>query len=108
VATGPLLTRDLVAELLHAKAFDVPPQLPRALVTGTWKLHLQPTDAGWLDMALNAPVMDTGRVESLGWVPAHRTEQVLADFLAALPDGLGSGSPALAPRTTVSGRRATS
>ncbi|HST64897.1 MAG TPA: NAD-dependent epimerase/dehydratase family protein [Mycobacteriales bacterium] len=108
VATGPLLTRELVADLLHAKAFDVPPRVPRALVTGTWKLHLQPTDAGWLDMALNAPIMDTGRAGSLGWVPEHRTEQVLADFLAALAAGRGTGSPALAPRTSVSGRRATS
>jgi UDP-glucose 4-epimerase len=107
VATAPLLTRDLVAELLHAKAFDVAPGVPRALVTGTWKLHLQPTDAGWLDMAMNAPIMDTGRVRALGWAPEHRTGQVLADFLAALADGRGSGSPALAPRTTVSGRRAT-
>jgi UDP-glucose 4-epimerase len=107
VATAPLLTRDLVAGLLRAKAFDVPPAVPRALVTGTWKLHLQPTDAGWLDMALNAPIMDTGRARSLGWSPRHPTGQVLADFLAALADGRGTGSPALAPRTAVSGRRAT-
>ncbi|HEY6748553.1 MAG TPA: NAD-dependent epimerase/dehydratase family protein [Mycobacteriales bacterium] len=108
VATEPLLTRDLIAQLLHAKAFDVPPAVPRALVTGTWKLHLQPTDAGWLDMAQNVPIMDTGRARSLGWLPEHRTEQVLADFVSALADGRGTGSPALAPRTAVSGRRATS
>jgi hypothetical protein len=77
------------------------------VLTGTWKLHLQPTDAGWLDMATNAPVMDTGKARALGWAPAHPTGEVLRDFLAALAGGTGSGSPALAPRTPVSGRRAT-
>lgn len=106
VATGPLLSRELVAGVLGAKAFGVPPRLVRGAVTATWKAHLQPTDAGWIDMALNAPVMDTSRARSLGWAPAHPTDAVLRDFLAALADGTGTGSPALAPRTPVSGRRA--
>lgn len=105
VATEPLLTRALVAGLLRAASFDVPPRALRALVTATWKVHLQPTEAGWLDMALQVPVMDTARVRSLGWTPAHPADRVLGDFLAALAGGHGTGSPALAPRTAVSGRR---
>ena len=107
VATEPLLTRPLVADLLHARAFDLPPRLPRALVSGAWRLHLQPTDAGWLDMAMNAPVLDTGRARALGWVPRHPTGEVLREFLAALAEGTGNRSPVLAPRTAVSGRRVT-
>lgn len=107
VATEPLLTRPLVAGLLRAKAFDVPPAALRAVVSATWRVHLQPTDAGWLDMAMQLPVLDTGRVRSLGWTPTHPTDQVLGDFLAALADGTGTGtgSPALAPRTAATGRR---
>lgn len=105
VATEPLLTRPLVAGVLKAKSFEVPPGALRGIVTATWKAHLQPTDAGWLDMAMQAPVMDTGRARSLGWSPAQPTGQVLADFLAALAAGHGTGSPALAPRTAASGRR---
>lgn len=106
VATEPLLTRPLVAGVLGAKAFDVPPGLVRGAVTASWKAHLQPTEAGWLDMAMQAPVLDTGRARSLGWAPAHPTDEVLRDFLAALAAGRGSRSPALAPRTPVSGRKA--
>lgn len=105
VATEPLLTRPLVAGLLRAAAFDVPPGALRAAVSATWKVRLQPTDAGWLDMAMQLPVMDTGRARSLGWSPRHPTDEVLGDFLAALAQGRGTGSPALAPRTAVSGRR---
>jgi UDP-glucose 4-epimerase len=105
VATEPVLTRPLVQELLSAAAVDVPPAVLRALVTATWKARLQPTDAGWLDMAMRLPVMDTTKARSLGWKPEHSTRDVLRDFLAALPTGRGTGSPALAPRTAVAGRR---
>ena len=107
VATEPLLTRPLVADLLQARGVDVPARLPRALVSGTWRLHLQPTDAGWLDMAMNAPVLDTGKARELGWAPRHPTGEVLREFLAALADGTGNRSPVLVPRTPLSGRRVT-
>lgn len=105
VATEPLLTRELVAGVLTARPFDVPPGAVRALVSGTWRLHLQPTDAGWIDMARQAPVMDTGKARALGWAPTREAGDVLRDFVAALADGKGTGSPALAPRTPMFGRR---
>ena len=107
VATEPLLTRELVAGVLTARPFDVPPGAVRALVSGTWRLHLQPTDAGWIDMARQAPVMDTGKARALGWAPTREAGDVLRDFVSALADGKGTGSPALAPRTPVFGRRPT-
>ncbi|HEV7657461.1 MAG TPA: hypothetical protein VGP36_22400 [Mycobacteriales bacterium] len=51
--------------------------------------------------------MHTGRARALGWSPARSTADVLREFLAALPAGTGTGSPALAPRTALTGRRAT-
>ena len=104
VATEPLLTRDLVAEVLGATAFDVPAGLVRGAVTASWKAHLQPTDAGWIDMARNVPIMDTSRARSLGWAPRHPAGEVLREFLPALAAGTGTGSPALAPRTLLANR----
>jgi len=51
--------------------------------------------------------MDTAKARALGWAPRHPTGEVLREFLTALAGGQGSGSPVLAPRTPVSGRRAT-
>jgi UDP-glucose 4-epimerase len=107
VATEPPLTRALVADVLGARGFDVPTAAVRALVTGSWHARLLPTDAGWLDMAANVPLMDTGKARALGWAPANPTDAVLREFLPALVGGTGTGSPALAPRTAVAGRRAT-
>lgn len=106
VATEPLVTRPLVAGLLTARPFDVRPGAVRALAGGTWRVHLQPTEPGWLDMAMQVPVMDTGKARRLGWTPARPADEVLGDFLAALAAGRGNGSPALKPRTPVFGRRA--
>jgi UDP-glucose 4-epimerase len=107
VATEPLVTRPLVAELLTARPFDVPPGAVRALAAGSWRAHLQPSEPGWLDMAMQVPVMDTGKARGLGWAPTRPTGEVLRDFLAALAGGTGNGSPVLAPRTPVFGRRPT-
>jgi nucleoside-diphosphate-sugar epimerase len=107
VATEPVLSRPLLAEVLDARPFGVPPRAVRALAAGTWRAHLQPTEPGWLDMALQAPVMDTGRARGLGWAPARPAGDVLGDFLAALAAGRGSASAALAPRKPMFGRRRT-
>ena len=49
----------------------VPAPLLRAGADLTWKLRLQPTPKGWVDMGLGVPVMDTTRVRrELGWRPA--------------------------------------
>ena len=107
VATEPLVSRPLVAELLTARAFDVPPGAVRARAAGTWRVHLQPSEPGWLDMAMQVPVMDTGKARGLGWAPARPTGEVLRGFLAALAEGTGNASPALRPRSRVFGRRPT-
>ena len=107
VATEPLVTRSLVAQLLAARPVDVPPAAVRALAGGTWRAHLQPSEPGWLDMAMQVPVLDTGKARGLGWAPARPAGEVLRDFLAALAAGRGASSPALTPRTPVFGRRAT-
>ena len=78
--------------------------LLRGLAGLTWKLRIQPTDAGWIDMAAGAPVMDTGRARRLlGWEP--RTSSV--DAIAQLLDGMATGKalhppPVLNPRVAAS------
>jgi nucleoside-diphosphate-sugar epimerase len=107
VAAEPVLARDLVARLLAARPVDVPAGAVRALAAVTWRAHLQPTEPGWLDLALRLPVMDTTRARTeLGWSPAHPTDEALREFLLALAAGRGTGSPVLAPRKRMSGRRA--
>ncbi len=100
VADEPVLGPDELAQALGARgSVPVPAGAVRALVDLTWSLHLQPTDAGWVDMGLWTPLMDTGRVVSeLGWSPRHRSDDAVAEFVGGMGDVAGlAGSPPLRP-----------
>lgn len=102
----PLLGRSDIAEALGARPVHVPFALLRAAADLSWRAHLQPVDAGWVDMAYGAPVLDAARARSeLGWAPAHDARSVLAEMVEALASADHGSSPALRPRTVVDGVR---
>ncbi len=72
----------------------------RAAAAVTWKLRLQPTSPGWVDMGLGVPVMDTTRARTeLGWTPRHSAGDALLDLLAGMRDRAGEHTPPLDPST---------
>ena len=88
-----------IARALRARRVPVPFALLRAGTELSWRAHVQPTDAGWLDMARNVPLMSTARAKSeLGWAPTHTAEETLTSLVDALADGEGGQTPALVPR----------
>ena len=100
VAAEPVLDADELGRLLHARPVPVPAPLVRALAAVTWRLRLQPTPEGWLDMALAVPLMDCTRAhEELGWRPRRSSGEALLDLLAGLREGAGLGTPPLDPHT---------
>src|SRR4051812_40330898 len=76
VAAEPPLDGDIVARLLGAKAVDVPARVLRAGATLSWRLRLQPSEPGWVDLGLGVPLMDCSRARDvLGWTPKHSAEE---------------------------------
>ena len=70
VATEPVLAPPLIAEAVHGRLLPLPEWLVRAAASLTYRLRLQPSEPGWLDMALQTPLMDTSRARAeLGWSP---------------------------------------
>ena len=54
----------------------------------SWRLRLQASDPGWLDIAANVPVMSTERARAeLGWVPQHSSTGALRELLDGFADG---------------------
>lgn len=101
IAAEPVIDPNAVAWTLQAqRLMPFPLPLLRAVVHYSWRLHLQATDGGWVDMAANAPIMDTSRAHHvLGWTPKHSSLEALAEMI----DGIGAGkgrtaSPPLTPR----------
>lgn len=106
IAAEPVITPVELARLFHARRWlPIPARLLRGVVAASWRLRLQPTDAGWIDMAEGAPIMDTGRARDvLGWEPRTSSVDAIREALEGLGRGRGrAGSPPLKPRSRRSG-----
>ncbi len=96
IAADPVLDPGVIAEALGARTVPVPARVVRTLASATFRMRLQPTEPGWLDMALKVPVMDTGRARrDLGWAPSHSATSTLLELLEGMSEGAGLGSPPL-------------
>lgn len=103
LAAEPVLEPAMIAEAVGGRAVAVPTPLARAAVDASWRLRLQPTPAGWVDMAMQVPLLDTGRARSvLGWAPQHGARETLEEVLRGLREGAGDDTPPLSP--TAGGR----
>ena len=98
VAAEPVLDPPELARLLDARAVPIPPRVLRTAVTASWKLRLQPTPPGWLDLALGVPLMDTTRArEELGWTPTRTAGEALLELIDAMRRGEGLDTGPLEP-----------
>jgi UDP-glucose 4-epimerase len=101
LATDPVLDAREIGRILNARPVPVPVQLARAGARLSWQLRLQPVPEGWLDLALNIPIMDTTRArQELGWTPSYDAAETLLDVLAGLRSGAGLDTPSLSPGTS--------
>lgn len=98
VAAEPVLDSPELARLLHARQVPVSRRVLRAAADLTWKLRLQPTPPGWLDLALGVPLMDVARArEELGWAPSRSAGDALLELVDAMRRGDGLATAPLRP-----------
>ena len=102
VAADPVLDPAGLARLLGARTVRVPASLARAAAWLSWRLHLQPSPEGWLDVALAVPLLDASRARTeLGWEPRHGADDAFLELLAGIREGARLPTPPLsvgAPR----------
>jgi nucleoside-diphosphate-sugar epimerase len=98
LAAEPLMDADAIARALGTWRVRVPTLAVRTAVQAAFTAHLVPTEPGWLDVGTRAPALDATRARKLlDWVPAHRGDEVLAEFVAAFGRGEGAPGPLLHP-----------
>jgi UDP-glucose 4-epimerase len=98
IAADPVLDPAELGRLLGARPVRVPTGPVRSLTAATWKLRLQPTPPGWLDLALGVPLMDSGRARAeLGWSARTSAGDALLELLEGMREGAGLPTPPLAP-----------
>lgn len=98
IAADPEIGVEELRELFGARSFPLPAGALRAAAALSWKLRLQPTSPGWLDLALGVPMMDTSRArEELGWEPTVTSLEALDDLLRGMRNAEGAPTPPLDP-----------
>jgi UDP-glucose 4-epimerase len=98
IAADPVLDPDELARALGARTVRVPAAVLRRGAALTYRLRLQPSEPGWVDMALAVPVMDTTRARSeLGWRPERSSTDALLELLEGMREGAGLDTPPLEP-----------
>lgn len=97
IATEPVVSPDVLAAALGGRAVPIRAAVVRALMWASWKLRVQPSDPGWLDIATTVPLMSTERARAvLGWAPTVSAPDALAELLGGLAAAHGNaGSPPL-------------
>src|SRR6185295_3053938 len=85
LAADPPLGSTELAATLSAGTFPLPFGVARRLADLSWRLRLQPTSPGWLDMARNAPLISSERaMRELGWEPEVAAIDAVAEVLEEL------------------------
>jgi UDP-glucose 4-epimerase len=100
IAAEPVLDGSELARLADARPVHVSRRLLRRVVDMTWRLHLQPSPAGWVDLAFGVPLLDCARAwETLGWRPTRSASEALRELVAGMRDRAGTKTPPLSPAT---------
>jgi nucleoside-diphosphate-sugar epimerase len=96
----PVLGPDTLSDILGARKVPVAAGIARAVVEAAYRLRLQPTPPGWLDLALAVPLLDSARAHGeLGWKPDHGAGDALLELLSGLRKRDGIETAPLAPDT---------
>jgi UDP-glucose 4-epimerase len=98
IAAEPEIGVEELCEFFGARSFPLPAGALRAAADLSWKLRLQPSPPGWIDLALGVPAMDTTRArKQLGWKPKVSSLEALDDLLKGMRNAEGGPTPPLEP-----------
>lgn len=90
---------DLADIVGRGRSFELPVPVVRGALSAGHRAGLIAADAGWLDMGMNAPLMDSSRAErELGWQPRRTAAETVSELLEGMVTGVGAASVPLRPR----------
>lgn len=102
VASDVPATSDDVQAGLGVSGVDVSATVLRTVAQATWRMHMQPVDGGWVDLAYATPLLDTRRVrDELGWAPHVAGPDTVRETVEGMLDRAGTGSPVLENRSVL-------
>ncbi len=101
IAADPILDAETLSGALRAPRLPINRNFARAAAALSFRLHLQPSERGWLDLGLGVPLMDTTRARNeLSWEPRYSSTEALRELLSGMAAGAGARTPPLDPATS--------
>jgi UDP-glucose 4-epimerase len=95
LAAEPVVSPRGVARILGGRWLPIPASWLRALVALSFHLRLQPTEPGWLDLALEVPTMSTARARAeLDWRPRVDARDAIVELLDGMAHAAGEEASA--------------
>lgn len=105
IAAGPVLDGRVAAGAFSGVPLPVPGPALAGAASLSWRMRLQPIDAGWVHLALKAPLMSCDRASAeLGWRPQRDAVDVLRDLVAGIGERAAAPSPPLSDDPDLPGR----
>jgi UDP-glucose 4-epimerase len=105
IASEPILDPDELSELFGARKIRMSEHAIRIAIDLTWRMRLQPTPVGWVDMAFETPLLDWSRAaKELDWEPRYSSMETLLELMEGLSKGADAPTPPLAKQTTTPAR----
>jgi len=99
IAAEPVLTPSTIAALVDGRVIPMGEDILRRAAGTTYAMRLQPSEPGWIDMALETPLMSTERARAeLGWTPTRSATEALRELLEGMGAGAGGDTRPLHPR----------
>lgn len=107
LVAAPVVDRmDVAAALRVQRVPRLPVGVMRALAAATWRTRLQPTEAGWVDLLTQVPLLSSALARAeLGWEPQVPSREALVELVDGLSRGSGAPTPPLRPRGLLRSRR---
>jgi nucleoside-diphosphate-sugar epimerase len=97
-ADGVLHGQDVADMLAGGRLVDVAPSVARTAVATAWHGRLVPVSPGWVDLAMQVPLLDISRAQQdLGWSPSVPAARALRELVDGIVERDGGGSATLRP-----------
>jgi nucleoside-diphosphate-sugar epimerase len=107
IAADPVLDAQSLTGRFGGMAVPVAPGVLRASATATWRARLQPTEPGWVGLAMRSPLLSWQRATAeLGWRPRVSALDALVELFDGMAHRTGGRTAVLRPRPAASTRLA--
>jgi nucleoside-diphosphate-sugar epimerase len=102
LAADPPVTAADIADALGARLCHVPKSVVAGAVALSWRLHVQPVDRGWIELAYQVPLLDCSRArQELNWAPRFSGIETIQQSVDAVLKAEEGVSPPLRRRDLV-------